>query len=463
MKLSESQRSFFGPGRKIVRASAPGRLDVMGGIADYSGSLVLEMPLEEAATATVALRADGVLRLHTENSSPDEASSVEIEIADALKKRAEGFAFLRSHLQQRRAAWAAYGAGCALLLIQDKKAKLRGADIWIASAVPLGKGVSSSAAIEVAVMSALSRAMNLNLGPLELPTLCQKVENQVVGAPCGLMDQLTSHLGRKGRLLPILCQPDRVGTPIKLPPGIILAGLDSGVRHSVGGASYGDVRAAAFMGYTLIALREGVNHAGLEKARISGNRKDLPYGGYLANIPVAIFETRYAAHLPTALRGADFLAKHSSLDTVAPVRGNTVYDVLSCARHPVHENQRVRLFSHLLRSLGPKSLKTAQREDILRDLGELMYQAHASYSSCGLGSEATDRIVDLARDAGLARGIYGAKITGGGSGGTVGLLLYGPRGLATAQALARRFAAERGFTPLLFTGSSEGARYRKRS
>jgi L-arabinokinase len=85
-----------------------------------------------------------------------------------------------------------------------------------------------------------------------------------------------------------------------------------------------------------------------------------------------------------------------------------------------------------------------------------MYQSHASYSACGLGSAATGRLVELAREAGAARGIYGAKITGGGSGGTVCVL-----GRATAfeavRGIAARYAGETGHQPYLFQGSSPGA------
>jgi len=86
----------------------------------------------------------------------------------------------------------------------------------------------------------------------------------------------------------------------------------------------------------------------------------------------------------------------------------------------------------------------------------LMYESHASYSACGLGSEGTDRLVDLARDAGAASGIYGAKITGGGSGGTVAVLAHaGARD--AVRAIARRYAEETGREAYLFEGSSPGA------
>ena len=85
-----------------------------------------------------------------------------------------------------------------------------------------------------------------------------------------------------------------------------------------------------------------------------------------------------------------------------------------------------------------------------------MYQSHASYSACGLGSEGTDRLVTLAREVGSSNGIFGAKITGGGSGGTVAILASRDAG-PLVQTIAQTYAAETGQKPLLFTGSSPGA------
>jgi L-arabinokinase len=82
-----------------------------------------------------------------------------------------------------------------------------------------------------------------------------------------------------------------------------------------------------------------------------------------------------------------------------------------------------------------------------------MYQSHASYSACGLGSRGTDRLVELARAAGPTRGIFGAKITGGGSGGTVALLARRDAE-SSVRAIAKRYGEESGFEPYLFIGSS---------
>ena len=89
-------------------------------------------------------------------------------------------------------------------------------------------------------------------------------------------------------------------------------------------------------------------------------------------------------------------------------------------------------------------------------MGELMYGSHASYSACGLGSDGTDLLVELVREAGPAAGLFGAKITGGGSGGTVAILGRADAGPAVAE-IARRYREQTGREPYVFAGSSPGA------
>ena len=121
------------------------------------------------------------------------------------------------------------------------------------------------------------------------------------------------------------------------------------------------------------------------------------------------------------------------------------YAVRIPAAHPVHEHERV-----------TEWLRQLQSTTDARRLGALMYESHASYTACGLGSTGTDRLVALAREAGLAGGIYGAKITGGGSGGTVAVLADAAAGDGVRN-LARRYAAEAGRGGYVFEGSSPGA------
>ncbi|MCB0110179.1 MAG: hypothetical protein KDE53_29870, partial [Caldilineaceae bacterium] len=331
-----------------------------------------------------------------------------------------------------QSAWAAYVAGAFLVLMHEKGLQFAsGARILIHSAVPSGKGVSSSAAIEVAVMAAVAAAFDIALESRELAILCQKVENLVVGAPCGIMDQMSSACGEAHQLLALLCQPAEIQGLVSIPAELAVWGIDSGIRHAVSGADYGSVRVGAFMGYRILQELAGTD-----------------WDGYLSNLTPSYFEQEFAAELPITMTGEAFIAKYgTTTDTVTTVEPDRTYAVLKPTAHPIYEHFRVRTFARLLQG---DALANAPQ------LGELMYQSHASYSACGLGSEGTDALVRLARKAGIAQGIYGAKITGGGSGGTVAILGSADAESAV-QAIADEYAEKSGHTPFIFRGSSTGA------
>lgn len=460
-RLRHEYRAFFAAHQPLVIARAPGRLDVMGGIADYSGATVCEMPIAEAAFVALQPRHDSVIRVRT-------TSEVAVnEVSIHLRELPIDYATARQKLTADEAtSWAAYVLGAFVVLAREGGLNLAaGANILLDSAVPLGKGVSSSAAIEVATLRALTAAAGIEISGYELAVLAQTIENRVVGAPCGLMDQLTSVFGEANHLLKIRCQPEGEITALALPDGVQFFGIDSGVRHAVTGASYGDVRVAAFMGYRLIAdaldlkfemgdLRPaGTDHSNLQFEISDGQQlrvDDPTYRGFLCNIPRADFHAQFLPLLPERMRGDEFLAKFTgTTDTVTKVDPAKDYFVRAATTHPVEEEARGQQFMELLAS--------AMNPDNLSALGNLMYQAHASYSRCGLGSDATDAIVAAVREAGTARGLFGAKITGGGSGGTVAVLARGEIGLASATEIAAQHAHQFGINPYLFRGSSPGA------
>jgi L-arabinokinase len=340
--------------------------------------------------------------------------------------------------------WSAYVAGVFLALMRERGIRFReGARILISSRVPQGKGVSSSAALEVAVMRAVAAAFDITMDARETAILCQTVENRVAGAPCGVMDQMTASCGEANRLLALRCQPAELLGMTAIPDDVAFWGLDSGVRHAVTGADYGSVRVGAFMGYRIIAELAGI------KVNAAAQVDDPRWGGYLANITPSEFEQHYAIKLPERIEGAEFLSRYKgTTDTVTRVDPERSYAVRVPAAHPIYEHHRVRLFAELL---GGKI-----NEERMKLAGELMYQSHASYSACGLGSAATDRIIEIARAAGPEQGIYGAKITGGGSGGTVAIL--GRRDAANSvRRVAERYAELAGYQPYIFSGSSPGS------
>lgn len=421
----------------VAVARAPGRLDVLGGIADYSGSLCLELPLREAACAAVQRRQDGQLVV----VSPGRAGRSErcAVSAEVLRDRA---AF---HAATAAATWTRYLLGPLLLLGEAHGADwTTGATIVLRSEVPEGAGVSSSAAIEVAVLVAAAALAEVTLDPRSTALLAQQVENHLVGAPCGVMDQCTVACGEADALLRLLCQPCELLGQVRLPATLAVWGIDSGQRHEVGGGDYGSVRAACAMGAVLLAKTHGatVTATAPGRVRITGT----PWGEHIVNLPPSLFS---AESLPETLTGADFLAQHHGIaDAVATIDPARSYAVRAATAHPIYEHQRVCAAAELL----PLGTDAAARV-----VGELMFQSHASYGACGLGASGPDRLVALVRAA-IASGapLFGAKITGGGSGGTVAILGR-PEADTAVRAIAAAYAAETARGGYVFAGSSPGA------
>ena len=445
-------RTLFDVKKPITIGRAPGRLDLMGGIADYSGSLVLQLPIQEATFATaqqISERSLTIFSLDDTNNGrrSDDDSLFHMALSDFEENGAPiSYEAAQNYFQKNPGtAWAAYVAGTLLVLMREEKVTFdEGMNILIHSAVPEGKGVSSSAALEVATMKAIAAACNLEIEPRRMGILCQMVENLVVGAPCGVMDQMSACCGEENRLLALLCQPAEILPSVELPAELAVWGIDSGIRHAVSGADYGSVRVGTFMGYRIMLDMACI----ADKSVPPKSVHDTLWQGYLANVSPSEFEQFYAHSLPLTMKGADFLAQYAgTTDSVTHIDPTRIYAIRYPTAHPIYEHFRVKAFAHLLHGNalvnGPL-------------LGECMYQSHASYSSCGLGSSGTDELVALARKLGPEQGIFGAKITGGGSGGTVAVLGRADAHDAIDQ-IVERYDTPSGHSPYVFVGSSAGA------
>jgi galactokinase len=465
-----------GSPRPVFVARAPGRLDVMGGIADYSGSLVLQWPIRESTRVAVQRRPDRLV--YIESAGPGGVHTARVPI-DLFENGSAPYARSRDWFNQDHSRhWAAYVAGVFHVLAREESLHLdSGATILVESDVPQGKGVSSSAAIEAATIEAVLAAWNHQVDPRMRAIRCQQVENLVVGAPCGVMDQMTAICGEAGSLMALLCQPAEFQGTIKLPSTLAVWGLDSGIRHAVTGADYGDVRVGAFMGYRILADLAGLPvSAGVRPGHV--RIEDHRWHGYLANVsPGTFLEFEHA--IPGSLNGEDFLSRYGgTTDLVTEVNPNKTYAVWKPTAHPIYEHARVMEWGGLLtgaegaggawgaegegaegaqgaRGAGAKGAMGAMGAVAAR-LGALMYQSHESYSACGLGSDGTDLLVKLAREAGEAEGIFGAKITGGGSGGTVAILGRRDAGDRVAE-IGREYERRTDRTAYLFEGSSPGS------
>ena len=433
---------YFNSG-EIWVARVPARLDVMGGIADYSGANVCEGVLGRGMLIALQPRTDRTLRLRTlqvgHRSLPVE-TRIPLDYFTAGDGLA-GYREVRALCQSNPlVGWAAYIGGSIFTLLKEESAKLPfGFSLLLLSAVPMNVGIGSSAAVEIGTLSCLNAYLGLRLEPLRLAQLGQMAENHVVGAPCGIMDQIAITCGRQGRLTHILCRPGTVLGDVPIPTGTGFAGVNSMVRHSVAANPYSDVRIGAFMGRRIINdLRAKTGRAPLD---------------YLTELTVEEFQANYAAAIPETLLGSEFVGRHKTHDDpVTRIQPDATYRVAGPTHHPIGENQRVLRFI--------ESLRAAQDGDeaALITAGECMYGAHASYrDNCQLSVPEVDFLVEAVRRRGPAAGLYGAKITGGGTGGTVAV--FGRLEALREQIpqIAAEYSRRVGALPDVFEGTSPGA------
>ena len=362
-----------------------------------------------------------------------------------------------------------------------------GIEIRIVSDVPWNSGLASSAAVEMSTAMALSRVMGFNSTTLtlnEMALMCQAVENEVVGANCGLMDQLTvanlashhsdqyvpqqrqghGHLQQQhldgqihsmqqklktemhgprlaesamhekrqshgqtdtSSLLSLCCRLPLTVPPcdsFSLPSDMSVIAIESGVLRSVADAPYKQVRVASMMGMAIIN-----NH----RSPFLSNASAVKQLRYLCDLSLGEFNTEYRDLLPVMMTGREFLTKYGQeKGTMKELFHSDVdldynYRILSCTSHPIEENNRVLQFESLLRNYTSHANSWEIKNEMNRNIDELlcnlMSESHKSYSDCGLGTAQTDLLVSLLRNKN--HGIIGAKISGGGGGGSIAVLM----------------------------------------
>lgn len=434
---------FFNSG-EIVVTRVPARLDVMGGISDYSGSNVCEGVMGRGMVIALQPRTDRTLRIRT-MLAHRRSLPVETRIPLDYFEMGEGFAAYE-HVQKLCnsspiSSWAAYIGGSIFTLLKEEAIHLPfGFSLLLLSGVPMNVGIGSSAATEIATLYCLQNYLQLNIPEIRLAQLGQLAENLVVGAPCGIMDQISVTSGRQGKLTHILCRPGSVMGEVEIPPGTAFVGINSMVKHSVGGAEYGDVRIGAFMGKRII-----------NRIRSRAGKNPIEH---LAELTPESFEKNYRETLPETMVGSDFLAEYKSHgDPITQIQPDAKYRVLGPTQHPVYENQRVLKFMEHL-----KAAANGRDETALIAAGECMCGSHESYrDNCLLSAPEVDFLVDAVRARGSKKGLYGAKITGGGSGGTVAV--FGKKDALASEipAIAREYKRLTGLEPDIFEGTSPGA------
>ncbi|MCY3556184.1 MAG: GHMP kinase [Gemmatimonadetes bacterium] len=438
----------FAAGKPIYVVRAPARLDCMGGIADYSGSLVCEMTLDRAVVMGIQSRDDRKVVVHS--AGVDELG-LSPDVTLALDDLAPGPGIVDYDTVKQlfsstpESAWAAYVAG-AFTVLQGEGHMDRfphGATIVLGSNIPLRVGASSSAALEIATMHGLNLLYGINLDGMTLAVLSQKVENHVVGAACGIMDQVTCAMGTRGRLLSLLCQPHTMKEQIPIPDGLQFIGINSGIRREIKGARYTNSRIGAFMG--LAILRDQLRSGNGVAAHLRP--------GYLCNLSTSEYVRSCRSLLPSTISGRAFMRRYGTTpDPVTAVDPEVVYKVRSRVEHPVYEHRRVTDFTEYIRLSG-----SSEKPALLERAGRLMYASDWSYTHrCGLGSTETAWIVREIRKLGMKSGFYGAKITGGGAGGTVAVA-GNDRMFDHLGPLLERYGEATGIEAEVLTGTSPGA------
>ncbi len=340
-------------------AAAPGRVNLIGEHTDYNGGYVMPMALARRTELLCRPRADRSVTLHS------------IMYGETVTFDLDGIE------RSENAAWSDYPKGVARALL-DEGFDLRGMDALITSSVPLGAGLSSSAAIEVATALAFAACSAFEIDNMRLTRLCQRAENEFVGMRCGIMDQFIAVHGRRDHALMLDCTTMESQTvPLDSTRARVVL-CNTGVRHELAATAYNERRAQCEEATRLI-------------------RDTCPDVRSFHDLNPARFELVRAA-LPEPL--------------------------LRRARHVVSENARV------------LASAAAIGEGHLPEFGRLMNASHQSLrDDYEVSCEELDLMVELAREM---PGTLGARMTGGGFGGcTVNLVRPEGVGEFTARVSAR--------------------------
>ena len=267
---------------KPRRFRAPGRVNLIGEHTDYNGGFVFPAAIDLATYVAVTPRADGRLRAAS-NSFPE---TLDTPIT-ALKPSGN---------------WTDFVAGVASLLQITE-----GADLWFTTDIPIGGGLSSSAALAVATALALGAG---NRPPPEIARLCQRAENEFTGMKCGIMDPFTSCLGEEGHALRIDCR-DLTYKAIPIPPEVRLVIANTMVKHELAASAYNDRRAACECAAARLGvpfLRD-VNYSALQGVELRCARHVITENARVLNFEAALL----AGDLPAA--GRLMYESHRSLQT----------------------------------------------------------------------------------------------------------------------------------------------------
>lgn len=333
-------------------AEAPGRVNLIGEHTDYNQGFVLPVAIDRTIAVVFARRADARVRAHSLDFDEED----EFALADIGRREGDS-------------TWANYLRGVALIL-QQAGHRLTGLDLVVQGEVPIGAGLSSSAALEVATLGAFATAAGLTLADRDKALLAQRAENEFVGVACGVMDQMAAVFGRADSALRIDCRSlETEAVPLNLEAhGLCIVVANTGVRRALTASAYNQ-------------RREECNRA------------------------VELLFVLLRGRRPRSLR--DITLRDLTIN------GRFMpQDLLRRARHVVSEDARV------------LSTVEALRRGDLAEVGRLFHASHESLAhDYDVSSPELDLMVELARSL---EGVVAARMTGAGFGGcTVNLVRAG--------------------------------------
>ena len=369
LELKQAFFDLYGTDARIFRA--PGRVNLIGEHTDYNDGFVLPVALDLYAWVAAAPRKGRLLRIRSEAFS----ETCEFDLDEPAP--------------QPHGHWSDYARGVAIAL-EQAGFHLRGADLLLRSEVPVGAGLSSSAAIEVAVALALLDEANLKIDRVELARLCQKAENEFVGARVGIMDQFVACNGRAGYGLMLDCRTlDHRLIPLPSVARFVI--LNTMVKHELASNQYNTRRAECEAGVRYLV-------------------KFLPHIRALRDVTLDELE-RLGRDMPEL--------------------------IYKRCRHVISENARV-----------IEAADALERCD-LASLGQLMRASHASLrDDYEVSCRELDIMVELA-DAG--EGVYGARMTGGGFGGCAISIVEAKRVEEFKLRVASAYEQATGLRPEIYT------------
>jgi galactokinase len=359
-------------------AAAPGRVNVIGEHTDYNDGFVLPMAIERYTVVAAAPVAGSEKRIQFRSTMEDGA--VVLDLGQPLKPAPKG-------------NWSNYPAGVIAGFLA-MGLNPGGFDALVHSTVPLGGGLSSSAALEVSTATLLEAITGRTLDPVEKALLCQKAEHDYAGMPCGIMDQFISVLGQKDHLLLLDCRSRKPELVPMTDPTVALLIINTNVKHELTGGEYAKRRAQCE-----------------EAAKILG-------------VP--------------SLRDAD-------AEMLEHTRARMDEVVYRRARHVIGEIERTLYAAEGVRASNWPTV------------GQLMYASHTSLrDDYEVSCPELDAVVDIALSIGPKGGVIGCRMTGGGFGGCAVALVRTEKVSAISERLATEYEQRTKIKPALFVSRPAG-------